>query len=273
MILQQDEKIYGINYIPECLTEREEQECIRLIKEGDVEARGKLIEGNLRLANYIAKGYMNTNIEDLENVGVIGLINAVDNFKSDMNVKISTYASTCIRNEINKCCKYNRRHPNYNAVDTNVFNELPYHERYDCYENKELFKGVLENILNELTSKRKICILYKIADYSNTQIADKFNVSNSYIARIVRQARQELKELLSVNCKDKRFNVEIKDNNFYKISFEVPETRIHKKVQQNISKSRYSFVSNSKGKIEVCIDLEKEAFELLAEIIQIIENF
>ena len=94
--------IGGSDTLPTPLPKEEEAECIRLLGEGDTWARAQLIQRNLRLVVYIARRFENTgiNIEDLISIGTIGLIKAVGTFQVDKNIKLATYASRCIENEI-----------------------------------------------------------------------------------------------------------------------------------------------------------------------------
>ena len=88
--------------LPHPLSREEEAEQISLLTRGDPRAKGALIEHNLRLVVYIARRFENTGIciEDLISIGTIGLIKAVDTYKADRNIKLATYASRCIENEI-----------------------------------------------------------------------------------------------------------------------------------------------------------------------------
>lgn len=94
--------ICGSDTLPEPLKREEEMFYLNLLKEGDVKAKNILIEHNLRLVVYIAKKYDNTklNIEDLISIGTIGLIKGINTFNVDKNIKLATYASRCIENEI-----------------------------------------------------------------------------------------------------------------------------------------------------------------------------
>lgn len=88
--------------LPSPLGQQQEQECIEKLKLGDKLAKEKLIEHNLRLVVYIAKRFENTNvdIEDLISIGTIGLIKAINSFNDEKQIKLATYASRCIENEI-----------------------------------------------------------------------------------------------------------------------------------------------------------------------------
>ncbi|MFI3312635.1 MAG: RNA polymerase sporulation sigma factor SigE [Eubacteriales bacterium] len=94
--------IGGSDILPTPLKQPEERELLLRLAEGDQGARGILIERNLRLVVYIARRFENTgiHIEDLISIGTIGLIKAVGTFKTDKNIKLATYASRCIENEI-----------------------------------------------------------------------------------------------------------------------------------------------------------------------------
>ena len=88
--------------LPEPLSREEEDKYVNMFLNGDIKARDKLIEHNLRLVVFLAKKYENTKIdlEDLVSIGTIGLINGVNTYQNDKNIKLATYASRCIDNEI-----------------------------------------------------------------------------------------------------------------------------------------------------------------------------
>ena len=94
--------IQGGDVLPKPLEKEEEQKALIALEQGDEEARNTLIEHNLRLVVYIAKRYETNPVfmEDLISIGSIGLIKAVNTFKRDKNIKLVTYASRCIENEI-----------------------------------------------------------------------------------------------------------------------------------------------------------------------------
>ena len=94
--------IGGSDILPPPLSTSEEQRLLQRIEEGDEAAKQCLIERNLRLVVYIARRFENTgiNIEDLISIGTIGLIKAIGTFRADRNIKLATYASRCIENEI-----------------------------------------------------------------------------------------------------------------------------------------------------------------------------
>ena len=103
-IARPDKVMYigGSDTLPQPLTRAEEAELIARMDGGDLSVRQTLIERNLRLVVYLARRFENTgiNMEDLISIGTIGLIKAINTFRSDKNIKLATYASRCIENEI-----------------------------------------------------------------------------------------------------------------------------------------------------------------------------
>ena len=104
-LLRQPSKLHyigGSDTLPPPLSAAEEQQLLARVESGDESAKQRLIERNLRLVVYIARRFENTgvNIEDLISIGTIGLIKAIGTFRTDRNIKLATYASRCIENEI-----------------------------------------------------------------------------------------------------------------------------------------------------------------------------
>ena len=104
-ILPEQEGIYyigGSDVLPPPLKGEEERSALEAVEQGDFEAKQRLIERNLRLVVYIARRFENTgvNLEDLISIGTIGLIKAINTYRRDKNIKLATYASRCIENEI-----------------------------------------------------------------------------------------------------------------------------------------------------------------------------
>ena len=91
---------YSNEVFPEPLSNEEEEECIRKMKEGDETARGKLIEHNLRLVAHIVKKFESNNqdVDDLIGIGTVGLIKGIDTYSMDKKVKLTTYAAKCCEN-------------------------------------------------------------------------------------------------------------------------------------------------------------------------------
>ena len=111
--------INGSDTLPPPLSKEEEAEAFALLSENNEEARQKLIVHNLRLVVYIAKKFESTGtgVEDLISIGTIGLIKAVNTFKTDKNIKLATYASRCIENEILMFLRKSTQYRNEISID------------------------------------------------------------------------------------------------------------------------------------------------------------
>ena len=103
--------------LPEPLSKEEEEKYVDMFQNGDLKARDKLIEHNLRLVVYLSKKYENTKVEleDLVSIGTIGLIKGINTYKNDKNIKLATYASRCIDNEILMYLRKNKKIDNVNG--------------------------------------------------------------------------------------------------------------------------------------------------------------
>ena len=157
--------VFVVGYIsnnqlfPEPLTPEEEKEYLIKMQEGDEEVKNILIERNLRLVAHVCKKYASSNIDqdDLISIGTIGLIKGINSFKIDKNVKLSTYVSTCIQNEILMYFRSNKK------INMEVSLEDPIGKDKD--DNTITLQDVLENnernIEDEVDLKIKIKKLYK----------------------------------------------------------------------------------------------------------------
>ena len=103
--------ITGGNSFPSPLSEKEESEALEKMKEGDMQARQKLIEHNLRLVAHLSKKYYSAvrDQDDIISIGTVGLIKGIDSFNPEKNIKLATYASRCIENEILMFLRKSRR--------------------------------------------------------------------------------------------------------------------------------------------------------------------
>ena len=202
----------GSEILPEKLKPEEETELVLKMKNGSEEAKNQLIERNLRLVVYTAQKFENTNvnIEDLISIGTIGLIKAISSFDGEKNIRVATYASRCIENEIlmhlRKVSK-NRREISIDEplnVDADG-NELTISDILSG-ENDEVSKNIekqdesdnLKLVLNELSSREKeiMCMRYGLAgknEMTQKQVADYFEISQSYISRIEKKILGKLK--------------------------------------------------------------------------------
>ena len=210
---KKDEDFYYICSLPSPLSEKEEIEVISRAEKGDEAARNTLVERNLRLVVYIAKRFDNTgiDIEELISVGTLGLIKAVKNYNSERKIKLATFASRCIENEI---LMYLRKMV---KIKAEVSLDEPLNVDWEGNQlvlsdvlgtdGDMIFKDVesrMENeILYELYSKlseRDKAIvgmrygLYGIEEKTQKEIADMMNISQSYISRLEKKILVKLKK-------------------------------------------------------------------------------
>ena len=206
--------ICGAEALPKPLTPEQEAEMVALAAEGDEEARDKLIEHNLRLVVYLAKKFENTGIdlEDLVSVGTIGLIKAVNSFEPVKKIKLATYASRCIENEILMYlrkvvrCKMEVSLDEPLNVDSEG-NELLLSDVLgtdgqvgaDLEQNAE--KQLLLDAVGKLEPREKQIMELRFGlagnqEHTQKEVADLIGISQSYISRlekrIIRRLRTEL---------------------------------------------------------------------------------
>lgn len=205
--------VTGSGAFPRPLSPQEEKECLLLAKEGDKSARNKLVEHNLRLvAHIIKKYYENINDQDdLVSIGTIGLIKAINTFDPNKNIKLSSYASRCIENEILMFFRNSKKTSQdvslSEAIDTdkdgnpltlmdvmsvedNIVDSL------DLKINSEKLKQYLREVLDD-REQTVIILRYGLngaAPLTQREVAKKLNISRSYVSRIEKKALALLKK-------------------------------------------------------------------------------
>lgn len=210
--------IGGSDVLPAPLSIEEERECVKALEEEGSEAqkaKATLVEHNLRLVVYISKKFDNTcvDVEDLISIGTIGLIKAINTFNRDKNIKLATYASRCIENEILMYLRRNSKHKMEVSIDEplNVDwdgNELLLSDILGTEADvisqnieNEVDKGLLEKALDKLTSRERTIIEMRFGikspdGYEKTQkeVADILGISQSYISRLEKKIMKRLKK-------------------------------------------------------------------------------
>ncbi|MDD2238508.1 MAG: RNA polymerase sporulation sigma factor SigK [Bacilli bacterium] len=201
--------------LPPPLSKEEELNYILSFKKGDLEARDKLIEHNLRLVVFLSKKYESTgyDIEDLVSIGSIGLIKGIQTYKPDKNIKLATYCSRCITNEILMFIRKNKRRKSEISFEDAINfdpegNELHLEDIlgteedvvYKSFEEK-IDKENLEKELNLLTEREKIIMTLRYGlnntdDYTQKEVAEMLGISQSYISRIEKKVIKKVKSLL-----------------------------------------------------------------------------
>lgn len=201
--------------LPPPLSKEEEMYYVGLSNDGDMDARNKLIEHNLRLVVFLAKKYENTKVdlEDLVSIGTIGLIKGVNTYKLDKNIKLATYASRCIDNEILMYLrKTKRKRTEISFEDSLSFdadgNELHLEDVLgtdsDVVTKKleeELDKKMLRNEVNKLKGRDKEIIEYRYGlngkkELTQKEVANMMGISQSYISRIEKKVIKKLQSII-----------------------------------------------------------------------------
>ena len=205
--------VCGGGSFPKPLSEKQEREYLRRMHEGDAAARNRLVEHNLRLVAHIIKKYygVQTEQDDLVSIGTIGLIKAIDTFKPDKNIRLSSYASRCIENEILmhfRSSKKTAQDVSLNetidtdkdgnpltlmdimAVDDNILDEL---------DKKLNSRKLGQFIREELTERERQIIIMRYGlgnrePMTQKTVAKVMNISRSYVSRIETKAPKKLKK-------------------------------------------------------------------------------
>lgn len=210
--------IGGSDVLPEPLDSEEERRCLAAYAAGSDEARSMLIEHNLRLVVYIAKKFENSgvNVEDLISIGTIGLIKAVNTFKTDKNIKLATYASRCIENEILMYLRRSTKLKSEVSLDEplNVDwdgNELllsdilgTEHDTVSQHLEEEVNRSLLYSAMAKLTPRERELMEMRFGlkngkEMTQKEVADKLGISQSYISRlekrIITRLQREMRKL------------------------------------------------------------------------------
>ena len=201
--------------LPEPLSKEDEEKYVKLKEKGDIKAKEKLIEHNLRLVVFLAKKYESTNIdlEDLVSIGSIGLIKAINTFSLDKNIKLATYASRCIDNEILMYLRKNKKVKQEVSIDQALTYDSDGNELHlediigtdkDAITKDIEFKDNKNLLINEILKLKerdqKIMILryglFGKDEYTQKEVAELMGISQSYISRIEKKVIKKLKNLV-----------------------------------------------------------------------------
>lgn len=207
--------IQNTSSFPKPLSPKEESEMLRRMEEGDKNARAILIEKNLRLVSHIVKKYYSktNDTDDLISIGTIGLIKAIDSFKADKNVRLATYASRCIENEILMHFRSSKKQANdiylgdtlevdkdgnpltiEDTISTNA-------DLADDLETKirwEKVSKIIENLEDD-REKEIIILRYGLNNkkpLTQREVAQRLNISRSYVSRIEKKVLNDIRKIV-----------------------------------------------------------------------------
>ena len=203
--------------LPEPLSKEEEDYYVLLKEKGDSSAKDKLIEHNLRLVVFLAKKYENTGVdlEDLVSIGSIGLIKGISTYKIDKNIRLATYASRCIANEILMFLRKNKRKKievsledtlNYDAEGNELHLEDILGTEDDIvpkeFENK-VNKEIMQKEIDILDAREKEIMTLRYGlnntnEYTQKEVADMLGISQSYISRIEKKIIRKLQNIMKI---------------------------------------------------------------------------
>lgn len=212
--------INGTDTLPPPLSKEEEAKAIELLRSGDKKGRELLIIHNLRLVVYIAKKFESTGvgIEDLISIGTIGLIKAVKTFCPDKNIKLATYASRCIENEILMYLRKTTQYKNEISIDEPLNfdsegNELLLSDILGTDGDtvnrgieSEVEKSLLLQEIDKLSAREKQIMQMRFGlgkykhELTQKQVADRVGISQSYISRLEKRIIKVLRENLEKIC-------------------------------------------------------------------------
>ncbi len=203
--------------LPPPLPKEEEEKLVLLKEKGDEEARNKLIEHNLRLVVFLAKKYENTKVdlEDLVSIGSIGLIKGINTFSLEKNIKLATYASRCIDNEILMFLRKNKKTKGDISLEESLSfdgdgNELHLEDILGTDYNivtkpldDEIDKEILRKELSKLDDRDREIIVLRYGldgkeEMTQKDLAERLQISQSYISRIEKKVLKRLKNIMKV---------------------------------------------------------------------------
>ena len=194
---------------PRILSKAEETDYLKRWAEGDLDARNLLVEHNLRLVAHIVNKYyaQADDLEDLISIGTVGLIKGVNTYRPEKGVKLSSYISRCIENEILMSFRGKRK----SAGDVSLSDALDVEEEggalsfledmTERVERTELCQSLRNAVETQLSPREKEIISLRYGLYggealTQRQVAERFSISRSYVSRIEKRAVEKLREAL-----------------------------------------------------------------------------
>ena len=206
--------VSNLNSFPRQLSKKEENQLLEKYKNGDEDAKNKLIEHNLRLVAHIAKKYSSVfkDCDDAISIGTIGLIKGITSYNFEKSTKLSTYISRCIENEILMSVRQSKKTQNEISIDEPIgtdsegnnitFNDILSDDDDEILDtvNMKMVKGALGKLLDKVLDKRErqiIVMRYGLSgkgECTQHEIAKMLNISRSYVSRIEKRALEKLAE-------------------------------------------------------------------------------
>ena len=207
--------IQNTSSFPKPLSPKEEREMLERMRNGDKNARGILIEKNLRLVSHIVKKYYSktNDTDDLISIGTIGLIKAIDSYNPDKKVKLATYASRCIENEVLMHFRSGKKQANdiYLSdtlevdkdgnpltIEDTISADSDLAENLETKIRWEKVAEIIENLEDE-REKEIIILRYGLNNkkpLTQREVAQRLNISRSYVSRIEKKVLNDIKKIV-----------------------------------------------------------------------------
>ncbi len=204
--------------LPPPLSKEEEFDYLIKSKKGDEEAKNVLIEHNLRLVVFLAKKYENTGYdrEDLVSIGTIGLIKGINTYKMSKNIKLATYASRCISNEILMFLRKNKKRKKEISLEDSLNYDSEGNELHledvlgtdsdlvsEEYE-RQVERNFISKEINKLNQREKQIMVLRYGlnnteSYTQKEVAEILGISQSYISRIEKKVIKNIKNLMKIS--------------------------------------------------------------------------
>lgn len=288
---------YNQNPFPPPLSREEEQKLLERLSY-DLEAKNTLVYRNLRLVVHISKKFQNTGIaqEDLISVGTIGLIKAINTFSFDKKVRLATYASRCISNEILMLLRKNAKFSNVTSLEdiinidkngnpftlSDVIPDPSADRFYEICENREIISSLFTFVLNHLSHRECLVFFYMIGELTQKQIADIMHLSRSSISKLQAKIRSKLYNYLKDPqvLSEKNFIFFVDEENC-NIGFSKEKFADFRKIFAQFSlakKSTYPFILHVSiedfGKyFNIKMPLTSDTFICISELIDYLKNY
>lgn len=258
------------------------------------EKQRELVLQNQKLVYYLVKqlNVVHNNFEDMVSIGTIGLIKAAASYDDEKDIRFATYATRCIKNEIFMYFRKENMRANDISLEASLSvdsdgNELTLSEIVaspgDFTEelaSDEIFENFINIVLNCLTKKERLIMLYRIANVNQQEIANEINISQSYISRLEGALAKKITTYLKGKPEFKGVFTMTKVKDSYQISFSSNDVKKFNKIfsifldKISLSKEISDFkVISSNGRIWILIPADPEAFSVIADIVKIVDDY
>ena len=249
----------------------------------------RLILENLGLVKYLSNRFTQDyfEYEDIVSIGTIGLIKASKSFDEQKKIKFSTYAGTCIKNEISMYYRKTKKLENEVSMEEPIAKDCEGGELLlenviadkkvnvvEEIQNREEAERALRIILNYLQGKERLALLYRMREMNQTEIAELLGISQSYMSRLEKKAKNEVRKAIQFGLHyDEVFSIEMEEY-FWKVEFECKDSTLATHLQKIVPiPGLYGEVIYQNQRIIVKIPPDEIFLAFIGQIIQKIESY